>query len=173
MPAPLAPGLREAILTDIRAGGKPRNQIAREHHVSPSTVSAIARKEGLLGSAFDRTKTQNASRAKAADNRARRAQLQSDLLYDAQRLRGRAWEPCQVVASGPEGVEIIELSLPPLPDVRAAYTAIGICVDKDAAIERASAAGEGTAEAESLMGRLAAALTEAVGGGTETMPDDS
>lgn len=173
MPPRMAPEKREAILKDIRAGGKSRNAIAREHRVSPGSVSNIARENGLTGSAFDRTLTQNASRAKAADNKAKRSQLQSDLLDDAQKLRGRAWASYKVPLSGTEGIEVIELDLPPLPDVRAAYTAIGICVDKDAAIERSAATGAGTAEAESLMGRLAAALTEAVGGGTETMPDDS
>lgn len=172
MPPRMAPDKREAILKDIRAGGMSRNQVARKHGVSASVVGKIAARAGITD-AWDRTHALKGARAKAADNKAMRSQLQSDLLRDAQKLRGRAWSKYKVPLSGAEGIEVIELDLPPLPDVRAAYTAIGICVDKDAAIERSAATGAGTAEAESLMGRLAAALTEAVGGGAETMPDDS
>ncbi|MGC5224902.1 hypothetical protein ACPW96_20245 [Micromonospora sp. DT81.3] len=46
MPAPLAAGQRQAIADDIRAG-LGCNATAREHHVSPSTVSGIARDEQL------------------------------------------------------------------------------------------------------------------------------
>jgi hypothetical protein len=173
MPAPLAPDLRAAILAELRADGPHSCRgMAREHGVSTASIRKIAREAGIAG-AFSRERTVKATRARTADNKAKRSQLQSDLLDDAQKIRKRAWSKCKIVVSGPEGVEVIELDLPPLADVRAAYTSIGIIVDKDAAIERSAATGAGTAEAESLMGRLAAALTEAVGGGTETMPDDS
>ena len=47
MPAPLSPTRRAAIVDDIRAGHG-CNATARKHHVSPSTVSGIARHEGLF-----------------------------------------------------------------------------------------------------------------------------
>lgn len=78
MPPPLDPQLRAAIAEAIKAGGK-RNEIAREHGVSPSTVSKIARDDGLT-SAFDRTQTKNATEAARADNAARRAQLAEKLI---------------------------------------------------------------------------------------------
>lgn len=132
MPAPLAPGKRAAILKDIRAG-KSCGRTARDHHVSRSTVSKLAKDHGL---GFERSQTEKAARAKQIDNRAKRAQLQSDLLDDAQKLRARAWSKYRVVVGGSEGAEVVELDLPPLTDVRAAYTSIGIIVDKSVAIEK-------------------------------------
>lgn len=135
MPNRMAPERRAAILRDIRAGGKSRNEIARSHGVAASTVGKIAADEGITD-AFDRTHALKGARAKAVDNRAKRAQLESDLLDDAQKLRKRAWSPYTVVVSGPEGAETVTLEEPPLQDVRAAYTSIGIIVDKSVAIER-------------------------------------
>lgn len=135
MPNRMAPELRAAILEDIRAGGKSRNQIARAHGVAASTVGKIAADEGIAD-AFDRTHALKGARAKAVDNRATRAQLESDLLDDAQKLRKRAWSKYTVVVGGPEGAETVTLDLPPLQDVRAAYTAIGIIVDKSVVIEK-------------------------------------
>lgn len=171
MPARMAPELRAAILKDIRAGRLSRNQVARKYSVSASTVGRISAAEGITD-AWDRTNALKGARARAADNKAMRAQLQSDLLRDAQKLRKRAWSAYPVVVGGPEGAEKVWLDEPPLPDVRAAYTSIGIIVDKDLAYERASATSDGAAAAESLMGRIAAALTEAAGG-PQTPPGDS
>lgn len=50
MPAPLAAEVRAAIADDIRAGELGCRAIARKHQVAASTVSTIARHEGL---AFD------------------------------------------------------------------------------------------------------------------------
>src|SRR5580700_10138178 len=122
MPAPLAASKRAAILEDIRSG-MTRNQIARKHGVAASTVGRIAGQEGITD-AFDRTNTLKGARAKAADNKAKRAQLQSDLLDDAQRVRGRIWGPCKVVVGGPDGAEIVELDEVPLEGIKAGFTAI-------------------------------------------------
>jgi transposase-like protein len=164
----LAPQKRAAILKDIGTGLS-RNQIARKHGVSASLVGKIAAQEGITD-AWDRTHTLKGARAKAADNKAKRAQLQSDLLDDAQKLRARAWASYKIVVGGPEGAEVVELDLPPLPDVRAAYTSIGIIVDKDAAIER-NASDEGADQAKSMLGKLFEGLAAAVGE-TETPQDD-
>lgn len=169
MPAPLAPEVRAAIITDI-GSGMTRNQIARKHHVSPSSVGRIAEQEGIAD-AWDRTHALKGARAKAADNKARRARLQSDLLGDAQKLRKRAWSRYPVIVGGPEGAEKVWLDLPPLLDVRAAYTSIGIIVDKDAAIER-NAGDSGSAQARSMLGQLFEGLALAVAGDTETPQDD-
>lgn len=169
MPKALPQRKRNAILEAVKAGGK-RNEVAREHKVSPSTVSAIAKQAGLV-SAFDRTLTEKASRAKAADNKAKRTQLQTDLLDDAQRFRGRAWSPYKVPVATAEGVEIVTLSLPPLPDAQRAYTAIGICVDKDMAYERA-ATDSGAEHAKSMAGRLFTALAQAVSDEPPQTPAD-
>jgi transposase-like protein len=154
VPRPLPDAKRRAILTDIQSGEKPCRRIAREHGVAQSTVSKIAREEGL---SFDRTKTVKATRAKQADNRARRAQIGSDLLDDVGRLRARAWSEYQQPMSTPKGPAVLNLSLPPLTEVRAAYTSIGICLDKNIAVERHDA-DTGTENARSVLGALGEAL---------------
>lgn len=171
MPPPISPEVRAAVASDIRAG-KPRNAIAREHRISPGSVSNIAKAEGIT-SAFDRTLTAKAARAKQVDNAAKRAQLQSDLLDDAQRFRKRAWSKYKIALSGPEGVEIIELEEPPLPDAARAYTAIGIIIDKDRAYERDKQGSDGTDHARSMLGQLMSGLAEVFGDEADTPPGDS
>jgi transposase-like protein len=164
MPKPLPARKRAAILRDIktaRDNGKSAGQIARDHGVARSTVTKIAADTGN-SDAFERTQTAKAARAKQADNKSKRTQLQADLLDDAQALRKRAWSPYQVVVGSAEGAEIVELDLPPLPDVRAAYTSIGIIVDKDRAYEKDKADGDGAENAKSMLGRLFTGLAAAV-----------
>lgn len=147
--------VRDAILNDIRAG-KPRNQTARNHGVSVGTVTNIANRAGLTD-AFDRSATEKATRARIIDCRALREQLKLDLLGDAQRLRKRAWSKYQVAVGTGEGTEIVTLELPPLMDVRAAYTSIGICVDKSIAVERHDT-DSGVDQARSMLAGLSDAL---------------
>lgn len=176
MPPPLAPHKRAAILRDIeaaRADGKSAGRIARAHGVARSTVTKIAAETGNAD-AFERTQTLKGARAKQIDNKAKRAQLQSDLLDDAQRVRARIWGPCKVVVGGQDGAEIVELDEAPLEGIKAGFTAIGIIIDKDRAYEKDAASSGSAAHAESVMGRLAVALTEAFGDevAQETPQDD-
>lgn len=171
MPKPLSTRKRNAVLKDIKAAkanGQSAGQIARDHGVARSTVTKIAA-DSNLADAFERTQTAKAARAKQADNKAKRAQLQSDLLDDAQKLRKRAWSRYPIVVSGPEGAETVWLDEPPLPDVRAAYTSIGIIADKDRAYER-DKSDEGSDHATSVLGRLFTGLAEAVS--ADTPQDD-
>jgi hypothetical protein len=138
LPAPIDPAKRQAIITDIKAG-KPRNQIARDHGVSGSTVTNIAKAE-KIPSAFDRAQTQNATRAKRFDAAAARAQLVQDLYADAQRFRARGWASYTQIVSGPAGSELVTTKMPPLRDQQAAYTALAICVDKAVRLEQVDAA---------------------------------
>lgn len=138
MPKPLSTRKRNTVLADIRAAkanGSSVRKIATAHGIAPSTVTRIAKEHGL-GDAFERSQTRKATRAREDDCKALRAQLKLDLLTDAQRFRKRAWESYQVVVGTPEGAEIVHLDLPPLPDARAAYTAIGIAVDKSIRLEQ-------------------------------------
>lgn len=153
MPKPLPDKQRAAILQDIRAGQKSRNQIARDHNVSVSTVTGIAKAENLT-EAFDRSRTEKATRAREVDAKALRAQLKLDLLEDAQKLRARAWAPYEVVVSTPQGAETVILSEPPLNEARAAYTAIGIAIDKSLVLEKHDATG-GDSGAKSMLDALA------------------
>lgn len=159
MPAPLNPAKREAIITDIKAG-KPRNQIARDHSVSGSTVTKIAKAEQI---AFDRAQTENATRARKFDAAAARAQLVQDLYGDAQRFRKRGWDPYTQIISGPAGSELVTTKMPPLRDQQAAYTAVAICLDKAVKLEQVDSQ-DGAAEAKSLLGAIGAALHVAAAG---------
>lgn len=166
MPEPLAEDKRAAILADIHAGTKSRNQIARDHSVAASTVTRLA-KDANVNEAFDRSKTEKATRAKAVDVKALREQLKQDLLADAQRFRERAWGPYQVVVSTPHGADIVTLDEPPLTEARAAYTAIGIAIDKSLVLEKHDAV-DGAAGAKSMLANLA----DALGVAARTLPDD-
>lgn len=156
MAKPLPDKKRAAILADIRAGEKGRNEIARDHDVSTSTVTNVAKGAGIE-TAFDRTATAKATRAREADCKALREQLKIDMLEDAQRLRQRAWAPYQVVVSTPQGADVVTLEHPPLSEVRSAYTAIGIAIDKSIVLERHDTV-DGAAGAKSMLANLADAL---------------
>ncbi|GHH67558.1 hypothetical protein GCM10017673_14740 [Streptosporangium violaceochromogenes] len=80
MPPPIDPTKRAAILDSIKLGGK-RNAIARQHSVSPSTVSKLAAE---IGHAFDRAQTKHATAASVADSAARRAKLAENLIQLAE-----------------------------------------------------------------------------------------
>src|SRR5690606_29394390 len=84
LPAPIPDHKRQAILADIKAG-KARNAIAREHGVSPSTVTNIAKSAGMTD-AFDRSQTKRATEAAQADNAAIRAIISRRLLEKANEL---------------------------------------------------------------------------------------
>lgn len=154
---PLSADKREAIIADIRAGGKGCRQIAKDHGVGSSTVSDIAKAAGIHN-AFDRTQTEKATQAHAVDCRARREALKAELLDDAERLRKRAWSPYEVVVdTRANGPQVLTLDLPPLQDARAAYTAIGIAIDKSVRLEQYDTS-DSAASAKSLLGSLAEAL---------------
>ena len=163
MPAPLHPDKRAAILADIQAENPQRNEIARKHGVSPSTVTKIAREEHLAG-AFDRTQTQQAAHARRFDAKLARAQLVQDLYEDAQRLRHeRIWAPYTQIVTGPAGAEFVTTKLPPLRDQQAGFTSVAICVDKAAKLAEQDSS-DGSAGARSLLGRLGEALSVAAAG---------
>lgn len=163
MPKPLDPAKRAAILTDIRAGTLSARAIAKAHGVAPSTVSKLAADNGVVD-AFERAHTEKATRAREADSRAERAALKADLLADARRLRERAWRPYTVAMGTPMGVQKVTLDLPPLGDVRSAYTAIGIVIDKHLALDRHdNAGGAGVDDAVSMLTNLAAGIRALAG----------
>lgn len=150
---------RTAIVNDLRDDTKSRNQIARDHGVSPSTVSKIAREEHKE---FDRTKVIHATRAKQADNRARRAQLASDLLADAEKLRKQLWEPTTIGAFGGRDGEwhTAEVEEPPFSDKRAILSSVQTAMRTSAELEKVDATGS-TDGAMSMLGKLAAGLKQA------------
>lgn len=143
MPPPLSARKRNAILDSIRTArqdGASAGQIARDHSVARSTVTKLAA-DNDLGDAFERAQTAKAAHAKQLDNKAKRAQLASDLLDDAQRLRGRIWGSHKVVVSTPLGAEVVTLDENPLAEIRSGMTALGIAIDKSVRLEQVDADG--------------------------------
>ncbi|SNR32946.1 hypothetical protein [Blastococcus mobilis] len=150
MPPPLDPAKRAAIADAIRAGGQ-RNAIAREHGVSPSTVTTIATQEGIDG-AFDRTATKRATEARNADTSARRAELKSLLVEDAHRLRAQLWQPCTMHNFGGKDNthNSIDLPQPTFEQQRNIMTSVGIAVQRVADLEKLDMGG-GVEEAAGLI----------------------
>lgn len=109
-----------AILASIDAG-KSRNDVAREHGVSASTVSRIA---AANGRSFDRSKTKRATEAKKADVASRRAAFSERLIRLAELSMDQAL------------AELGEAS------ARDAAVVLGIAVDKHLAVERHDNSGE-------------------------------
>ena len=160
MPPRLADDKRAAILADIQAGAKSRNQIARDHGVSSGTVTNIAATLTTGQTAFDRSGVEKATRAAQADNRSRRARIASELLDDVERLRKRAWEPYTYYERGMGGPELVTLDQPPLKEAKEAYVSIGICLQRHAELEKLDA-DRGDEGARSMLGDLAEAIGQA------------
>jgi transposase-like protein len=150
MPPPLDPDKREAIAQAIRDGGK-RNEVARQFEVSPSTVTTIAKNEGIDG-AFDRTATKRATEARNADTSARRAALKGLLVEDAHRLRAQLWQPCVMHNFGGKDNthNSIELPQPTFEQQRNIMTSVGIAVQRVADLEKLDMGG-GVEEAAGLI----------------------
>ncbi|HEY9367554.1 hypothetical protein [Streptomyces sp.] len=157
MPAPIPEDKRAAILDDIQGDDEQSCRgIGRKHGVSDATVRKIAKDAGIVN-AFSRAQTENATRARVADMKSDRTKLAKELLGDAERLRDRAWSEYAYFERTKDRPERVILDLPPLSEVRHAYTSIGIAIDKHVVLERhdADAGAEG---ARSVLGALAAGL---------------
>ena len=162
MPPRIPDDKRAAILADIHARNGTCRGIAKRHDVSDATVRKIAADEGITD-AFSRAQTENATRAVAADNRSRRAQIASDLLDDVVKLRERAWAEYSYYERGQMGPELVTLDKPPLKEAKEAYVAIGICLQRHAELEKLDA-GHGDEAARSMLGDLADALEQVARG---------
>ena len=128
MPDPATGTDRERV-RELHAQGLTRNAIAREIGRAASTVSKIAREIGLT---FDRSRTAEATRAKVADAKDRRAQLTLDLLADAERLRAQMWEPCTIHNFGGKDntYNSHDVDEPPFRDKRDIAHTVSLLLDK-------------------------------------------
>lgn len=160
MPRPLDPAKRRAILTDIKAGHQ-RNEIARDHNVSGSTVTKIAAQEGIEN-AFDRTQTQNATRARNADLNETRSVLIDRLYGIAGRMLDRVESPYTQIVPSQAGAELVTTKLPPLRDAQAGMSSAAIALDKAARLEDRQGDGKVDA-AKSLLGTMFDTLQKAHG----------
>jgi hypothetical protein len=151
MPSPIPPETREAILADIASDTEEScRTIAKRHGVSDGTVRKIAKDEGFTN-AFTRVDTENATRARVADMKAARTELAQILLEDALKLRERAWAEYTYYERSKDGVERVQLDLPPLAEVRNAYTALGIVVDKHLTLDRHDSDASGLAAVDAWL----------------------
>jgi transposase-like protein len=149
---------RAEILADINAGTKGRNQIARDHDVSVSTVTKIAAEEGAT-TAFDRSQTKNATAAAVADSRAVRAATARRMLAKANELLDQMDQPHVVFNIGGKDNTYTEhlMDRPPTADLRNLMTCAAIALDKHLAIEKHDG-DQGAEAAKSMLGDLAAGL---------------
>jgi transposase-like protein len=139
--ARISDGKRAAIVEDIRAGGKSRNQIARDHDVSVGSVTNIARDHGLAD-AFDRSATKTATAAAVADNKSLRAHLATINLDDANTMRQRA------------------IDSQTSRDAMQYATAYGIFIDKHLVLDKHDT-DNGSAEQIGVLGEFMAGLQQA------------
>jgi hypothetical protein len=120
-------------IRELHGQGLSCNAIAAELGRSRSTISGQCRKLGL---SFDRASTRQATEAKVADAKARRAEAVRLAMDDWHRLRERAWSPYRVAMGTGEGLETITLELPPAQDTRAFYNSMSVCIKDQIAIEK-------------------------------------
>lgn len=165
MPPPISPDKRDAILTDIRAGEKSCRQIARDHKVSPSTVSDLAKDAGMPD-AFARSQTKNATAAVVADSRARRAEISRKFLEKADQLLDRMDEQHRAFNFGGKDNTFAEewLDRPPPAELRNLIVSAAVAFDKHLAGERHDAGGDASAVG-GMLGRLLEDLTQRHGNG--------
>jgi hypothetical protein len=142
----------------LHAEGHGRNEIARRLSRSPRTVSVIAAELNL---AFDRTMTEEATRARMADLNALRAQLAVDLTHDAMRLSGAMWEPAVVYSFGGKDNEYAEQAVdePPADAKKNLMAAAGMAIDRSLRLVP-PADDQGADRARSMVGQLIIGLTQ-------------
>ncbi|MFJ7070174.1 helix-turn-helix domain-containing protein [Streptomyces sp. NPDC101115] len=140
----------------LHAEGHGRNEISRRTGRSLRTISVQAARMGL---AFDRTATEEATRARMADLAERRAILAEALTDDALRLSAQLWEPAVVYSFGGPTNSYSEHAVPepPASDKRllmaaatnAAATSLRLVPAQD---------GEGVDGAASMLGHIMSGL---------------
>lgn len=142
----------------LHTEGHGRNEIARQLKRSPRTISVLAAEMGL---SFDRTATEEATRARTADLAEKRSILADALVDDALRLTEQLWQPAVVFNIGGKDNEYTEQAVPEPP-----------ALDKKNLMAAATAAAaqslrlvppavdSGAQEARSMVGKLFQGLAE-------------
>jgi transposase-like protein len=149
---PLTDTVIAAILASIDAG-KSRNETAREHEVSASTVSRIA---AANARSFDRSKTKNATEAARVDNAALRASTSRRFLEKANDLLDQMEQPHVAFNFGGKDNTYNEKQLdkPPVSDLRNLMTAAAVAVDKHLVIEKHDNSGETHAAVDAWLSQM-------------------
>lgn len=139
---PIPPDKREQVLTDVRAGTKSQRQIARDNGVSTTAVRKIAASAGLND--WSRERTEKATRASLADQRAQRAVLSQRFLDEANWLLDQMHKPHLVYSFGGKenSYNDRELPQPPTTDLRNLMVSAATAYDKHLAQDRHDAGGD-------------------------------
>jgi transposase-like protein len=150
VPRPLPPDKRAAIVRDITTGGKSAGRIARDHGVAQSTVSRIAKQDGLD---FDRSQTKRATEAAVADNKARRAVISRKFLEKADELLDQMDQPHLVFNFGGKDntYNERELDRPPTADLRNLIVSAATAFDKHLAADRHDSDDQGLAAVDAWL----------------------
>ncbi|MFF7485630.1 helix-turn-helix domain-containing protein [Streptomyces luteogriseus] len=116
-------------IRELHAEGKGRNEISRLTGRSLRTISVHAQKMGLT---FDRTMTEEATRARKADLEERRVILAEALHGDAEQLTEQLWQPSKVFNIGGSANSYTEHDVPepPADAKKALMAAAGIAIEK-------------------------------------------
>ncbi|ROO51064.1 hypothetical protein EDC02_5928 [Micromonospora sp. Llam0] len=132
MPRPPTRPVTEADYDQVRelhAQGLSRNKIATTMQRGTRTVSRLAAEMGL---SFHAERTREATAAKQATARERRATLALALLDDAARLRAQLWEAASYVDHGGKEFERRDWTMdePTFADKAKIMQSVGIAVDR-------------------------------------------
>lgn len=148
-----------AELRRLHAEGLSRNEIARTMRRSSRTISVYAAEEHLL---FDRTMTEEATRARKADLEERRVVLAEALQGDAERITEQLWQPHWVFNFGGKDntYERRLLDEPPADAKKSLMSAAGIAVDKSLKLVPPTE-DSGAEDARSVLGQLMVGLKAA------------
>jgi hypothetical protein len=144
----------------MHAEGLGRNEIARRLSRSGRTITVVCADMGL---SFDRTATEEATRARMADLAEKRSILAEALTDDALRLTEQLWQPATVFNIG--GKDNVytdqEVPEPPADAKRALMGAAGMAIDRSLRLVP-PAADSGADDARSMLGKLFSGLAEVV-----------
>ena len=136
---PITDTQRQRII-DLHGQGLTRNDIARQTGVSAGTVTNVCKANDLT---FDRSATINATQAKVADNKARRAAITERLYKRAEAILDRLEAPTYMVRMmGPTGSEKVHDEAPPAGDERNLATSIAVYLDKATKLEDYDRSGD-------------------------------
>lgn len=146
---------RQRVL-DLHEQGLGRNEIARETKLGLATVTRIVHQ---AGGTFDRTATEQATRARQLDNRARRTELSSKLLDKVESLLVEMDGPFLAFNIGGKDNVYTEHELDKAPtlDKKNLMLAASTALQRHLDIERHDAE-QGTADARAMLADLGRAL---------------
>ena len=149
----------EEQLKQLNEQGVGRNEAARRLNKS---VTAVYRASNRLGLHWNRERTSKAVAAHQEDLKARRADLASALLDDAERMRVQLFEPYTVYAVGGRDGHFNSEELEEMPpsEKRALLNAIGTALDKSLRLAEFDSENN-LDKAKAVLGGLGKALAEA------------